>query len=323
MPTWYSWSAAEDESRARGRCAVKVSPECLPCIVRLVLETARKAGSDEWLHKKVLLEAMDELRQMDLDRTPAEVVHGTLRTAMKLLGNVQAFADVKRQATASLKQRENALKAWLASAPDPLEAGVRLATAGNAFDALMTGSLDPQRVLDGIATFVPAINEFAAMRERLDSARRIVYIFDNAGEALLDAWLVEKLAPGREITCVARRDPLWNDVGVEDLRELGLEKIATVVDPGTDGLGLPVALISTEFRRVLDAADLVIAKGAANLETLEETSLPVVFLLMVKCARVAQHLTRQIGDGVVLMNRKKTGTRVYRDGTRVTATGKK
>ncbi len=303
---------------------MKTSPECLPCIVRLVLETARKVGNDAWLHKKVLLGALEDLPKTDLDRTPAEVLWDTISSSMNVLGNLEAFAELKRTSTDRVRQLEPALREWVSGQPDPLEAAVRLAIAGNAFDALLLGTVDPEQTLASVSSFVPAVNEFAAFKESLDKAKNVVYLFDNAGEAVLDKILIEKIAHGREVTAVARKAPIWNDVVAEDLLAIGVDQVATVVDPGTDVMGAPPNLASTEFKRRLDSADLIIAKGPANFEGLEETSLPAVFLFLVKCPRVAQFLQLKVGDGVLLMNRKKTGTRVYRDGknsTRTVATG--
>lgn len=302
---------------------MKTSPECLPCIIRLVLETARKAGNDPWLHTKVLLAAMDGLPKMDLDRTPAEVVGDTIKSSMNVLGNVEAFAEVKRKSTELVRAREPRLREWVERAPDPLHAAASLAVAGNAFDALLLGTLDPEKVLDAVESFAPAVDEYDAFAQRLQAAHKVVYFFDNAGEAVLDRILIERIARGREITCVARKAPFWNDVVEEDLIALGLDQLGAVTHPGTEVLGAPVNLVSTEFRKKLDAADLIIAKGAANFECLEESNLPAAFLFMVKCGRVGQHVQRKVGDGVLWMNRKKTGTRVFREGARAAAAAKK
>ena len=293
---------------------MKTGPECLPCIVRLVLETARKVGSDAWLHKKVLLGALEQLPGADLERTPAEVLSDTIRATMNVLGNVKAFDELKLRSTERVVRLEPRLREGIDRSADPLQAAVRLATAANSFDALLLGTLDPDRVLEGIESFVPAVDEYPAFRQALEKAKQVMYLFDNAGEALTDKLLLERIAPGREITAVPRKSPLWNDVGEEDLVSIGVDKLATIVNMGTDVMGAPVALFSTEFRKRLDSAELVIAKGPANFECLEDTNVPAAFLFMVKCPRVAEVLELAVGDGVVLMNRKKTGTRILREG---------
>ena len=64
--------------------------------------------------------------------------------------------------------------------------------------------------------------------------------------------------------------------------------------------GVPLALVSREFRERFEATDLVIAKGAANFETLEKQEGTKYFCLRVKCDVVARHLGVARGAGVLM-----------------------
>ena len=53
---------------------------------------------------------------------------------------------------------------------------------------------------------------------------------------------------------------------------------------------------SSVFLKGLDTADLVIAKGQGNYETLESTRPNLFAILKAKCEAVAQHIGVQEGD---------------------------
>jgi len=57
---------------------------------------------------------------------------------------------------------------------------------------------------------------------------------------------------------------------------------------------------SETFRRRFNKADLVIAKGQGNFETLSDVDKKVFFMLRPKCAVLARHLDREIGSLVLM-----------------------
>ena len=70
---------------------------------------------------------------------------------------------------------------------------------------------------------------------------------------------------------------------------------AVVIDNGDDAPGTILDLCSPAFRRRFDAAELIIAKGQGNYETLREASAPLYFLLRVKCPVLARDLGCPVG----------------------------
>ena len=51
---------------------------CIPCCLRRVLYAAHLESDDEWLHRKILAEAMQELARTEDDVTPAELITESL-----------------------------------------------------------------------------------------------------------------------------------------------------------------------------------------------------------------------------------------------------
>ncbi len=86
---------------------MQTSPACIPCILSQVLATARRVTPDEWLHRRVLVGAMELLQKGDFDRSPAEVVHEVLSGALSVLGNPDPWAEV-REASQKAAELEKA-----------------------------------------------------------------------------------------------------------------------------------------------------------------------------------------------------------------------
>jgi len=90
------------------------------------------------------------------------------------------------------------------------------------------------------------------------------------------------------------RDSTWADA-----ETAGLTKLVTVIDNGSDAPGTILEDCNGVFRRHFAQADLIIAKGQGNYETLREASVPLYFLLRVKCPVLARDLGCPVGRMVL------------------------
>jgi hypothetical protein len=75
--------------------------------------------------------------------------------------------------------------------------------------------------------------------------------------------------------------------------------VARLVDNGVGATGTILSRCSESFRRMYDEAELVIAKGQANYETLSAKGPKVFFLLQAKCPIIARDVGAPVG-GIVL-----------------------
>ena len=72
-------------------------PECIPCCLRRLLHTADRKTADDWLHRKILAEVMQDLTRVDEMATPAELMHGVARRTGKALGVSDPYAEEKKR----------------------------------------------------------------------------------------------------------------------------------------------------------------------------------------------------------------------------------
>ena len=81
--------------------------------------------------------------------------------------------------------------------------------------------------------------------------------------------------------------PVLNDATMEDAKQVKLSDIASVSDNGTAIAGTCLERISFEARQKIDEADLILAKGQGNFETLRYCKRNVYYAFMCKCKMFA------------------------------------
>jgi hypothetical protein len=138
----------------------------------------------------------------------------------------------------------------------------------------------------------------AALERAVADADSVLFLADNAGEIVLDRPLLELIGASK-VTVGVRGSPTINDATVDDARESGLLDRFSVIDNGADIPGTWLPLCSPEFVRHFEGADVVVAKGQGNYETLSDCSRRVFFLLRAKCPAVARDLRVTEGAFVV------------------------
>ena len=289
-------------------------PECIPCCLRRVLNTADRATSDEWLHRKILGEAMQELDRVDDMATPAEVIHSVFRRTTKTLGVPDPFQDEKRRWIEETTSNLEWIQEVIDSSDDQFLTALQLSLAANLLDCefrheiVQTFSL--RSLVSGFQEVPFQPDNVEDFRQAVDGAEKILFLHATAGELVFDRLLIQQFGKPREqVFSTVRESPILAHATSSDADEVGLEDVANVVDPGIDCLGLPLSACSEEFRAVYEAADVIVAKGQALFETLEGDEArgsggrkETFFLLRAKCAVVARQLGVAVGDSVLEMS---------------------
>jgi uncharacterized protein with ATP-grasp and redox domains len=86
---------------------------------------------------------------------------------------------------------------------------------------------------------------------------------------------------------------------MEDAEFAGLTDIVNVIDNGSDAPGTILEDCSQDFRDFFEKADLIIAKGQGNYETLSEVNKKIFFLLKVKCPVIARNIGCEVGEMIL------------------------
>jgi hypothetical protein len=268
--------------------------------MRQALEASRMVSADRRLQEELMRRVLRWAGDMDLGLPPPVMGQRIHRLLRELSGNSDPYREAKKRQNTIAMALLPELERVVGSSSDPLLTAARMAVAGNIIDMGVGGAFDETSVRASIgrAADEPLQGCWDDLRRAVESARRILYLADNAGEIALDRLLVERLGPER-LTVAVRGGPAINDATMEDAVDVGLDRVVKVIDNGSDAPGTILEDCSSSFLELFHKADMVIAKGQGNYETLSEAPREVFFLFQAKCTVAALHAGFPIGSRVV------------------------
>lgn len=300
--------------------------ECIPCSQRQacrvyqIAERAQGREPDERELERVGAQALECVQGADARLTPAEVSFLAIEVGREASGCVDPFAREKRESNELALSLYPRLKRDVAEAADPYNEACLLAVSGNIID------LGIQEGFDLEATFTKvrkegfardSSREFRAELGRKDpsgAGTRLLYICDNAGEILFDRLMIETLLslfPRLEITASVNSGPALNDALMQDAFEVGLTDVCDVIENGHSELGTVLERAHKRFLAAYKRADVILAKGQANYETLDERGENLFFVLKAKCELIAETLEVEHYDAVfVTFPERRSGKNV-------------
>lgn len=278
---------------------MKIHEECLPCLLRQTLRTARLCRCAHDLQFRILQEVSLVIAGMDPSQSPPANALSVYRKIAELTGCEDPYYHKKRESNQQALQIVPGLRQEIQGTEQELLSAVRFAIAGNIIDYGAFETFDIEEALARSRSTNLAVDHFAALSEafdRLTQESTIIYLTDNCGEIVYDTLLVEYLQRrGFNLIIAVKEGPIINDALVEDALEAGLDKYGRIITNGGRYPGTELDNCSPQFLEYFKAADLVIAKGQGNFESLSEVDRDIFFLLTIKCAVAAQHLAELSG----------------------------
>ena len=195
------------------------------------------------------------------------------------------------------------------TSPDPLRAALGYAMTGNFIDFGAMDSVDEAKLRalleespNRVSPDLPAYNHLTA---DLSTARRLVLLTDNCGEIVMDKLLAEiihRLYPARDVTVLVRGGEVLNDATMEDAAQIGFDRMEgiTVMGNGDRLAGTDLTRLSPEARAAILGADLILAKGQGNFETLQGCGLNIYYAFLCKCQFFADRFGVPIYTGMLV-----------------------
>ncbi len=282
---------------------MKTHLDCLPCIVRQAIDAARFVTDDISLQKEIISEVMTEMVTLDYEKSPpymAYIIHELVREKS---GIKDPYREVKHKFTMFGLEIYDELKEIVNESKHPLNTAIRLSIAGNIIDYGVFENISEAEVFVSINKCLEAdlsIANVNNLKNDLEKANTILFLGDNAGETVLDRFLLEEM-PLEKITYVVKGSPIVNDAIMEDAKEAGLTDLLPVIDNGSNAQGTILELCSYEFNQIFNEADLIIAKGQAHYETMNDFQLGRIYhLFQAKCNVIAEEVGCNVGDMVII-----------------------
>jgi uncharacterized protein with ATP-grasp and redox domains len=289
---------------------MKSALDCIPCFVAQALNVVRLTTDDPQVHEWILREGLRRASEADLAQSPALFGRGIHRLVRELTGQDDPYLTIKQE---SNRVALALLPAWcerLRATKNPRLAAVKLAVVANVIDFGIKGDLTTEQIPAALESSfaAPLMGDVDGFFAAAEGATDILFLADNAGELVFDRLLIE-LLPRQKITVAVKGGPAINDALRADATAAGLDGLVTVMDTGTDGAGIVIDACSRKFQRRFAGADLIIAKGQANFESLDGCAQNIFFLFKVKCPVVARHIGQAVGSLVLHTNVPETAGR--------------
>ena len=244
-----------------------------------------------------IMEAITDIRREVFGEAAREVEHD--------------YAAIKRHFNALMMETvaNQGISYGIMTSSDPLRTALGYAMTGNFIDFGAMDSVDEGKLTallrESPDRVTPDLPAYADLRADLTKARRLVILTDNCGEIVMDKLLTEtihRLYPDLAITVLVRGGEVLNDATMEDAAQIGLDRMEgiTVMGNGDRLAGTDLTRISAEARAAITEADLMIAKGQGNFETLQGCGLNVYYAFLCKCRFFADRFGVPVYTGMLV-----------------------
>ena len=275
---------------------MKLTPDCVPCLMKRVLFQARLLdnGCESDAVAAALKAYAEEYRPGRNSAEVATEVHRAAYAVMRADPYYRMKIDADRIAGEFLDQ----VTRYVESSDDPFSAAIRVAVIGNIMDFGVGLAIErPEQFRDRFQALLDqgiGSDDTEKLRRKLKVSKSILYFFDNCGESQFDKLLIREIQKmGVRVVGVVRGQAILNDVTLEDAKRIGLDRILDkVVSTGIFAIGADLSKAGGDLKEELQRADLILAKGMANYESLsdQDAGIPKVFILRTKCEPVAKSL---------------------------------
>ena len=288
---------------------MRMNPFCLTCLIQSQ-ELQIRNFEDEEKKLRYMKEILGYLSASDPDASAPALVKSISRIYENYWGKKDGMEEAKKEFNDFLLSMEKDLEAQIRTHNDPVEAALCFARTGNYIDYSAVKDVSREKLLelfeeqekDGLDQ-----TEYTYFRQELTHASTLVYLADNCGEIVLDKIairIIKEQFPHLNITVIVRGAPVVNDVDLDAAYYVGLDKTASVMDNGSEIAGTVLSDISPAARKELENADLIIAKGQGNFETLHGCGLNIYYLFLCKCDWFMRRFAAERFQGM-LINEKR------------------
>ena len=264
--------------------------QCLQCHFNKNLQTARELGTDD--QTMAFGRALMELYLQNPEASSALEFGPEINALLSRYYGLEGdrFLEEKQLSNAFVLERMDTIRRRVMEAPDPVYAGLQFSILGNYIDfSALYGEVSFEKLdklMDTALEMDLDRSVYTRLLSDLERGQRLLYLTDNAGEIGFDRIFAEAIQarfPHLEITFCVRGGPTLNDATREDAAAVGIP--FPIIDNGNTIAGTMLKFLGSDAREALESADVILAKGQANVETLLGSGYNIYFAFLVKCIR--------------------------------------
>lgn len=267
---------------------MRLNSMCIRCLVDKQ-EAKLAKFEDEEKKAAYMKEIAKIIGESDDEASSAYLGYLFNQVYRRYFGEVKDYSEIKKEYNAYVLNLEEELYAEIRKAQDPLAQSIVYARIGNYIDFGVMQHVEK-------ATFLKLFRD--EEKNRLDqdvyedflgdcgNGKNFLLLADNCGEIVLDKLFLRELKkrfPHLTLSVMVRGEEVLNDVTIKDAEETGICTVAKIVSNGNGVGGTVEDMLSEEARQVLDQADVILAKGQANFETLHGCGRNIYYSFLCKC----------------------------------------
>ena len=270
---------------------------CSSCIVRQVAQVTSLLKIEKTKAQGILRQVLVQLAEADYSKCTPEIIGETWDILEKEIGFRDVYGQLKLKYDRDVLSQKDKVLSIIYSQPDDeakFSKALFFAIYGNLIDLAAADYFDEKAFWSNAekTSLVPfSVDDRSRLFEKLKNAKSVLYIGDNSGEIALDKifiQVIKELFPRVCCTYAVRGYAVLNDVTLTDAEAVNMSETAEVISNGSKAAGTVLSTVSAEFLERFNNADVIIAKGQGNFESLYPCDSPNLFyLLMAKCPAIA------------------------------------
>lgn len=271
----------------------RLRSDCMFCIlekqIRKLPENITESKKVEFLQRifRVFAEAPKEAGAPVLVRDIDNIKKEMFQTENEYGGIKEHFNQV-------MMGYEEMVRRKIREDGEPLKAALQFALVGNYIDFGAMKNVDEsqlEKLIFHADRYAFEETEYRQLKEDLTKGKTLLYITDNCGEIVMDKLCmqtIKELYPQIEIAVLVRGLPVLNDATREDALQVGLDREFRICGSGSGIAGTCIGELSDEAMELFRTADVMIAKGQGNFESLRYCGKNIYYLFLCKCDMFAR-----------------------------------
>ncbi|MBR6027763.1 MAG: DUF89 family protein [Clostridia bacterium] len=277
---------------------MRVPPDCAQCM----FDRQRRRMPDE----AYLAEVQAIIDNRAENDTSPLLVYRFDQAFTRRFGPQDSYAEVKRRFNRLALSLADPLRARIEAAADPLAAALSFARMGNYIDFGAMDNVEEAtllRLFEEDALRPDEAEVYGRFVSACEKGSRFLLIADNCGEIVMDRLLLEQIKkrfPRLRRQVLVRGGEVLNDATVHDAEDAGVDQVAEILSNGAPVAGTIWELMPESARDAIRQADVILAKGQGNYESLSGQGWHVFYAFLCKCDLFSRRFGKPLLTGMLV-----------------------
>ena len=260
---------------------MRISESCAACLYD---KQKNKTDDEEYLSE--IRSILDNRKETD---TSPYMVYLFNKVHVRRFGAGADYKDIKKKYNDLVLGMEDSLWDEIEKSEDPLAKALIMARVGNYIDFGAMNHVDQDEFLTLFRDTEMREDDrqtYDSFLEACEKGKVFLLVCDNCGEIVLDKLLLEQIArhfPHLTMKALVRGGEVLNDATADDAAYVGLDNIAQIISNGDAIAGTVYDLMPETAKKALDEADVILAKGQGNYETMSDQGRHIFYEFLCKC----------------------------------------